>query len=340
MISDFKLVIRNPTDCGKKRTEATPSKDQIESNIKQFLQQWKTVSYEGTKIIPQVALEQIDKLLVHVRKGCLTGIEPSGGTSRNEGIHRVLNKTLKRSRIGIKFALALLGIFFYKWNLQPIESHFNAEEVRRTDCTETFGEKYHYVLPKVPESAPDTPSSNDGEQQTTTTDMVNNLNDCVQNYYSSSSDEDEQSYSKHGSDTTTASLTDRQKNDIISSSKSTEQLCAHIRSVGHGFERFNPKMAMFAESSLTLLNNDLQSKKQPVALDNVLTNYNMVRVNIPPNGDCFFLSVAYALLNDIIPNQNIPSDAHKHLDTIGLIKETSYDANEMSSTLRITSTCS
>ena len=94
-------------------------------------------------------------------------------------------------------------------------------------------------------------------------------------------------------------------------------------------------MAMFVESSLTLLNNDLQSKKQPVALDNVLTNYNMVRVNIPPNGDCFFLSVAYALLNDIIPNQNIPSDAHKHLDTIGLIKETSYDANKMSSTLRI-----
>jgi hypothetical protein len=61
----------------------------------------------------------------------------------------------------------------------------------------------------------------------------------------------------------------------------------------------------------------------------------MVRVNISPNGDCFFLSVAYALLNDIIPNQNIPSDAHKHLDTIGLIKETSYDANDMSSTLRI-----
>jgi hypothetical protein len=350
MISDFKLVIRNPTDCGKKRTEATPSKDQIESNIKQFLQQWKTVSYEGTKIIPQVALEQIDKLLVHVRKGCLTGIEPSGGTSRNEGIHRVLNKTLKKSRIGIQFALAILGIFFYKWNekqltvhkkqrnirvVPPIESHFNAKEVRRTDCTETFGEKYHHVLPKVPESSPDTPSSNDGEQQTTTTDMVNNLNDCVQNDYSSSSDEDEQSYSKHGSDTTTASLTDRKKNDIISSSKSMEQLCAHIRSVGHGFERFNPKMAMFAESSLTLLNNDLQSKKQPVALDNVLTNYNMVRVNISPNGDCFFLSVAYALLNDIIPNQNIPSDAHKHLDTIGLIKETSYDANDMSSTLRI-----
>ena len=116
--------------------------------------------------------------------------------------------------------------FFYKWNekqltvhkkqrnirvIPPIESHFNAEEVRRTDCTETFGEKYHYVLPKVPESAPDTSSSNDGEQQTTTTDMVNNLNDCVQNYYSSSSDEDEQSYSKHGSDTTTASLTDSQK---------------------------------------------------------------------------------------------------------------------------------
>ena len=100
----------------------------------------------------------------------------------------------------------------------------------------------------------------------------------------------------------------------------------------HGFK---PKMALFARSSLTLLNNDLQSKKQPVALDNVLSNYNMVRVNIPPNGNCFFLSIAHTLFNDIIPNRTISSDAYKHIETIGLIKETSNNINEISSTLRM-----
>ena len=78
------------------------------------------MTYESANILPQSAIDEIDKLLIHVRKGCLSDIAPSGGTSRNEGIHRVLNKTLKKSSIGIQFALALLGIFFYTWNEKRI----------------------------------------------------------------------------------------------------------------------------------------------------------------------------------------------------------------------------
>ena len=74
------------------------------------------VEYEGTRLIPQCAIDEVDKLLLHVRKGCLSHIPPTGGTSRNEGIHRLLNKALKKSRIGIQSALALLGVFFYVWN--------------------------------------------------------------------------------------------------------------------------------------------------------------------------------------------------------------------------------
>ena len=93
----------------------TPSKDAIEKNIMTFLTQWKDVEYEGTRLIPQCAIDEVDKLLLHVRKGCLSHIHvpPAGGTSRNKGIHRVSNKTLKKSRIGIQFAVALLGVFFY-----------------------------------------------------------------------------------------------------------------------------------------------------------------------------------------------------------------------------------
>ena len=81
--------------------------------LKTFLEKWKDVDYERVQLVPQCALDEIDKLLLHVRKGCLSHIPPTGGTSRNEGIHRVLNESLKKSRIGIQFAIALLGAFFY-----------------------------------------------------------------------------------------------------------------------------------------------------------------------------------------------------------------------------------
>ena len=87
IVTDFKLVIRDPTDHGKKRTKPTPSREIIKTNIVKFLNQWKDVEYNGTKLIPQCALDEINKLLIHVEKGCLSDIPPSGGTSRNEGLH-------------------------------------------------------------------------------------------------------------------------------------------------------------------------------------------------------------------------------------------------------------
>lgn len=349
MISDFKLVLRNPTDCGKKRTKETPSKDVIERNIADFLKQWKPVAYEGAMVIPQPALDEIDKLLVHVRKGCLSEIVPSGGTSRNEGIHRVLNKTLKKSRIGIQFALALLGVFFYKWNEKqltvrkkqrsirvtpPIESHFSPVEIGSKDAKETFGENDNYILSRMDGTGPSTSSLDVGNQEGLAADIVSNLNDCINDDgLSSSSDEDEHCNSDFENDKTTARLTESQKSDIMNTSKSMEKLFAHIGSVG-SFEKFKPKMAMFAKSSLTLLNNDLPSEREPEALDNILANYNMVRVNIPPNGNCFFLSIAHALVNYIVPNKSVSNSISSHLAAIGLINEFINDVHTVSSQLR------
>ena len=49
ILTDFKLVIRDPTDRGKQRTKATPSIPAIVNNIKSFLNQWKSVKYEGAQ---------------------------------------------------------------------------------------------------------------------------------------------------------------------------------------------------------------------------------------------------------------------------------------------------
>ena len=165
MLHDLKLILRHPTDRGMIRSKPTPSASIIEKNIDNFLLQWKSVEYEGTQVIPHSAIIEIDKLLVHVRKG-LSDIPPSGGTSRNEGIHKVLNKTLKKSRIGIQFALALLGIFFYVWNEKkttatkeqrrirvtpPIEAHFeHLESDQERSGNHHFGiTDQDVVLPKT-----------------------------------------------------------------------------------------------------------------------------------------------------------------------------------------------
>ena len=66
MLHDFKLILRDPTDCRMKRSKPTPSASIIEKNIDNFLIQWKSVEYEGTRVIPQSAINEIEKLLVHV----------------------------------------------------------------------------------------------------------------------------------------------------------------------------------------------------------------------------------------------------------------------------------
>ena len=59
------------------------------------------------------ACDEIEKLLVHVRLGCLSDIHPGIGTNRNEHLHRKIRKWLRRSRIGVRLAVALLATVFY-----------------------------------------------------------------------------------------------------------------------------------------------------------------------------------------------------------------------------------
>ena len=53
----------------------------------------------------------------HVKLGCLSGIPPGIGTDRNENIQKRLRKWLKKDRIGVALAVALLATLFYKLNV-------------------------------------------------------------------------------------------------------------------------------------------------------------------------------------------------------------------------------
>lgn len=348
MLHDFKLILRDPTDRGMKRSKPTPSASGIEKNIDNFLIQWKSVEYEGTKVIPPSAINEIEKLLVHVRKGCLSDIPPSGGTSRNEGIHKVLNKTLRKSRIGIQFALALLGIFFYIWNEKkitatkdqrrirvtpPIESHFEQLESNQEQTgNHHFGiTDQDVVLPKTGDFGLASYCSDHG-QENTHGEIVEQLNNFLDGVSSNiSSDEDEPSFTENNSPPPFPNLSKQQQQEVIKSAKCMAELCDQIQSLGQ-YARFNPNFLFFTKSSLTLFHSGLVSNKESSTLDNVLSNFNMVRVNVLPNGNCFFLSIAYAIVNSIIPNKAISNDLASHLESLGLMN--CKDTNEMSHKLR------
>ena len=163
----------------------------------------------------------------------------------------------------------------------------------------------------------------DATQKDSEAAILDKLNASLDDSSSSSSYEDEPIVSEHGpGQSPLPSLSEKQRDQLINSSKTMAKLSDHIQSLGD-CERFNTKILYFCKSSLTLFHS---------GLDDVLTNYNMMCVSVPPNGNCFFLSIAYAIKNHIIGNQLVSSDLARHIDLLGLLS--CSDTYEMCSKLR------
>ena len=279
-----------------------------------------------------------NELLLHVRKGCLSHIPPTGGTSRKEGIHRVLIKSLKESRIGIQFAIALLGALFYVWNkkqlsgeqtrkkirvVPSIESHFNTvDNIYIEERSEHFGimDFGDFTTTETDgDSAYDSACSNDsGSLESSSADIVDKLNEYLQDNESpdSSSDEEESFSIVSTSNNFPVSLSEKQMYSILTSSKSMQELCSYIHEAGQ-FGRFDPKIVTFVKSTLTLLHSKFSSQRNSTSLDDILANYSMHRVLISPNGNCFVLAIAYGL-GHVIPKQPDSEEILQHLDSLGL----------------------
>ena len=116
-VNDFKLLFREKADIGKKRTMTSPSTAQLLVNFDHFITKWKNAEHNGNNILTQKVMEQIELLLIHVRRGCLSNIETGGGTNYNEALHRYINPHFNHAgRMGIQLAYAFLTFLFYKYN--------------------------------------------------------------------------------------------------------------------------------------------------------------------------------------------------------------------------------
>ena len=123
-IRDFKMTLRNSVDRGKWRAKHTPDSDVINRNIEQFMNTWCMAELSNNDIITPKVVKQIQLLQAHINHGCLSNIEPGGGTNCNEALHRFINPHfIHAGRIGIPLAYALLTILFHMHNCKKNEKH-------------------------------------------------------------------------------------------------------------------------------------------------------------------------------------------------------------------------
>lgn len=114
--SDLRLVFRAKGDQGVRRTDTTPEATELLSNLESFTDKWRDVATDDCKVLRDEALTEINKLKVHVTRGCLSGIPPSGGTNRNEAFHRYIRTFFHKSRLGFLLAYALIMMIVFNYN--------------------------------------------------------------------------------------------------------------------------------------------------------------------------------------------------------------------------------
>ena len=110
---DFGLVFRQDGDCGTRHTKTTPCPSKLLEN---FVCQWEGIQYEEHCVLSTDALTEIEKLKVHVTKGCISEIPVGCGTNRNEAFHRYIRTFFHKSRVGILFGYALMMSIIFQFN--------------------------------------------------------------------------------------------------------------------------------------------------------------------------------------------------------------------------------
>ena len=85
-------------------------------NLARFQENWTNVELSGEYILSEKVHHELDKLQIHIEKGCLENIPTKAGTSRQESMHKSLRKSVEKRRVGVKVAVASIGTCLYRWN--------------------------------------------------------------------------------------------------------------------------------------------------------------------------------------------------------------------------------
>ena len=78
----FRLVFRENGDIEKDRKQPTPSREIMLKNLDRFRENWSNIAFGGENIPSKQAWDELDKLKVHIQKGCLENIPPKARCTR------------------------------------------------------------------------------------------------------------------------------------------------------------------------------------------------------------------------------------------------------------------
>ena len=120
------IIVHNASGIRYRDVEALlteMSRSVMLKNLDRFVENWENREVAGKKILSQNAHDQLHKLRAHIEKGCLEGIPPKAGTSRQESMHKSLRKGVEKRRIGVKAAVASIGTCLYRWNERRISEN-------------------------------------------------------------------------------------------------------------------------------------------------------------------------------------------------------------------------
>ena len=102
----------------------------MEKNLISFIERWSNVPYSR---LTEATFIEIENLRKNIQKGCLSEIPPGCGTERNEGLHRLLNRSMisGATSLSVQLAIALLTFLFYNHNLKiSAEKHFCSKKIK------------------------------------------------------------------------------------------------------------------------------------------------------------------------------------------------------------------
>ena len=92
LYKDFVQIkyVAQSTTKGKHAYKRTRPKQKIEKNLNSFIDRQSNVP---ENYLSEATLQEMSHIRQHVQKGCLSDIPPGCGTKRNEGLHRLLNRS-------------------------------------------------------------------------------------------------------------------------------------------------------------------------------------------------------------------------------------------------------
>ncbi|XP_035693259.1 uncharacterized protein LOC118427529 [Branchiostoma floridae] len=139
LLRDLRMVFRHSGDIGLERQRETPPPHRVARKMKKFDKKWRKfgLKQKGKTVYPKAAQDEVRKLLKHIEKGCVSGIQPGKGTIRNEALHRKLNQRMNKNRISPTFAIALMFSIIYTVNSQLARSY--KRKPHHVDTIEEFG---------------------------------------------------------------------------------------------------------------------------------------------------------------------------------------------------------